>query len=160
MVTIIQTDKATTYYLDGKLHREDGPAIIREDGQMFWFLNGEAITQAQYMEKTNNTATQYIIKNTGGTFYFKDRRMTIYHREDGPAYVGVSGTKEWYLNGKRHREDGPAIEYSNGAKEWWLHNNQVSEEDHKHLTSKEPKINIEGKEFTVSELKALIEKAK
>ena len=31
-----------------------------------------------------------------------------------------TGTKEWYLNGKRHRVDGPAIEYQNGAKFWWL----------------------------------------
>ena len=27
--------------LDGRLHREDGPAIIRTDGHEAWFLNGQ-----------------------------------------------------------------------------------------------------------------------
>ena len=31
----------TCYYLNGKLHREDGPAIIWEDGTLEYFLNGE-----------------------------------------------------------------------------------------------------------------------
>ena len=43
-------------------------------------------------------------------------------------YVSSSGTKEWYLKGKRHREDGPAIEYSNGDKEWW-ENDKLHRED-------------------------------
>jgi hypothetical protein len=27
-----------------------------------------------------------------------------YHREDGPAYIGADGAREWYLNGKRVTE--------------------------------------------------------
>jgi len=42
------------------------------------------------------------------------------HREDGPAIIQSSGTKQWLINGKLHREDGPAIEYSNGSKDWWI----------------------------------------
>jgi hypothetical protein len=80
--------------------------------------------------------TQYIIKNSGGTFYHKDKEMNILHREDGPA-----------------------IEWTNGRKEWWLDDKLVSEEEHKRLIRKEPTITIEGKSFTVEELKALIEKA-
>ena len=56
----------------------------------------------------------------GVKFYFSDREMTIYHREDGPAVKFPDGGKEWYLNGKRHREDGPAVEYSDGDKEWFI----------------------------------------
>jgi hypothetical protein len=51
-----------------------------------------------------------------------------YHREDGPAYEGASGDKEWYINGKLHREDGPAIEYASGYKEWLI-NGQLHRED-------------------------------
>jgi len=80
--------------------------------------------------------TQYIIKNSEGTFYHKDKEMTIFHREDGPA-----------------------IEYTDGNKYWWLDDKLVSEEEHKRLTTKEPTILIEGKAFTVAQLKALIEKA-
>ena len=103
--------------------------------------------------------TQYILKNDNGTFYFKDKEMNILHREDGPAVEGANGSKYWCLNGKRHREDGPAIEYVGGTKEWFLNDKLVSEAKHKKLTTKEPTILIEGKAFTVEELKALIEKA-
>ena len=42
------------------------------------------------------------------------------HREDGPAFEGVDGSKWWCLNGKSHREDGPAIIWADGTKAWWL----------------------------------------
>jgi hypothetical protein len=53
--------------------------------------------------------TEYLIKGTN-----------LRHREDGPAVIAMSGTKEWWVNGKRHREDGPAAIFRNGKKEWWL----------------------------------------
>ena len=31
---------AICYYKNGKIHREDGPAIIKEYGEKRWFLNG------------------------------------------------------------------------------------------------------------------------
>ena len=43
------------------------------------------------------------------------------HREDGPAQVGSDGTKLWCINGKYHRVGGPAIEWHNGMKYWFLH---------------------------------------
>jgi hypothetical protein len=33
-----------TWYRDGKLHREDGPAIIELLGKGYWFINGQNIT--------------------------------------------------------------------------------------------------------------------
>jgi hypothetical protein len=103
--------------------------------------------------------TQYIIKNSGGTFYYKDTEMTILHREDGPASEYADGNKSWWLHGVRHREEGPAVVRINGTKSWWLHGKEVSEEEHKRLTTKEPTITIEGKAFTVAQLKELISKA-
>ena len=80
---------------------------------------------------------QYIkIDEDGNTHYYSDRKMKIYHREDGPAYVGSLGGKTWWVNGKRHREDGPAIEYVNGHKEWYLNDEFVSESEHKRRTEK------------------------
>jgi len=29
------------WFLNGVLHREDGPAVIWADGTKFWYLNGE-----------------------------------------------------------------------------------------------------------------------
>ena len=33
------------WYLNGKIHREDGPAVERADGSKFWYLNGKEIDQ-------------------------------------------------------------------------------------------------------------------
>ena len=57
------------WYRHGLPHREDGPAVERHDGNKYWFINGEL------------------------------------HREDGPAIEYADGTKEWYLNGKLLTED-------------------------------------------------------
>jgi len=41
------------------------------------------------------------------------------HRENGPAFEGVNGYKEWHINGEFHRLDGPAVEYIDGDKYWF-----------------------------------------
>ena len=50
--------------------------------------------------------------------------------------VWSDGDKFWWLNGKIHREDGPAVEYANGTKEWFLNDKEVTQEEHKRMTSK------------------------
>jgi len=38
------------WYVNEKLHREDGPAIITSDGYQAWFINGNAISDAEIIE--------------------------------------------------------------------------------------------------------------
>ena len=103
---------------------------------------------------------QYIrIDRYGSKFYFSDKEMKIFHRENGPAVEWVDGDKRWYLNGKCHREDGPAIECSDGYKSWYLNGVAYSEEDFNKKMKSSKKININGKEFTIEELNNLIAKA-
>jgi hypothetical protein len=64
----------------------------------------------------------------GDKHYYKDKAMTILHREDGPAVEHAGGGKAWYSNGKLHREDGPAIEYADGSKFWFV-NGKLHRED-------------------------------
>jgi hypothetical protein len=72
---------------------------------------------------------QYIkIDEDGDEFYYKDRAMTIRHREDGPAISYRDGAKLWYLNGQPHREDGPAVEHRSGAKYWYKHGKRHRED--------------------------------
>lgn len=52
------------WYLNGKHHREDGPAIECTDGDKIWYLNGKL------------------------------------HRENGPAIERINGNKSWWLNGE------------------------------------------------------------
>jgi len=69
---------------------------------------------------------------SGNKFWYFNGKL---HREDGPAIEGANGDKEWCLNGELHREDGPAIEYADGDKFWYLNGEEVTEEEHKRLTS-------------------------
>jgi hypothetical protein len=36
---VVYSDGAKVWYLNGRLHREDGPAIVRSDGAKYWWLN-------------------------------------------------------------------------------------------------------------------------
>ena len=57
----------------------------------------------------------------GAKYYFKDKEMTILHREDGPAIEWITGSTSWYFNDKRHRIDGPSTNYvDTGAKSWYI----------------------------------------
>ena len=42
----------TRYFIKGTqtLHREDGPAIIRRDGKMQWYLNDQHYTREEWFE--------------------------------------------------------------------------------------------------------------
>ena len=40
------------WYLNGKLHREDGPAVEFSDGIKLWYLNGVNLTEAEFNART------------------------------------------------------------------------------------------------------------
>ena len=39
------------WYLNGKRHREDGPAIEYASGDKFWYLNGVKLTESEFNEQ-------------------------------------------------------------------------------------------------------------
>jgi hypothetical protein len=81
---------------------------------------------------------QYILINEyGNKYYYKDKQMTIFHREDGPAVEYADGDKFWYINGKRHREDGPAMEYTDGAKFWYINGKGLTKKEFLERTAPE-----------------------
>jgi len=41
------------WYLNGKLHREDGPAYEDSDGTKIWYLNGKKLTEADWKRRTS-----------------------------------------------------------------------------------------------------------
>ena len=41
------------WYLNDKLHREDGPACEYPDGDKLWYLNGVKLTEAEFNEQMN-----------------------------------------------------------------------------------------------------------
>ena len=105
----------TTLYKDaqGRLHREDGPAIIWPDGSKFYHIRGKRHREDGPAEEFAN-GTKGWLKN--------DK----YHREDGPAIEVWDGSKEYYIDGKLHRMDGPArILYSELSREWYSERKQI-----------------------------------
>ena len=74
------------WYLDGKLHREDGPAFERANGHKEWYLAG-------YLHREDGPAVE---KANGNKEWYLNGRL---HREDGPAFEFASGSKYWCLNG-------------------------------------------------------------
>ena len=52
---IISPDGEQHWYLNGKLHREDGPAVIHPNGRQEWYLNGQPYTFNAWCDKLNKT---------------------------------------------------------------------------------------------------------
>ena len=50
---IVNSGGDKEWYLNGKLHREDGPAIEYVDGDKEWWLNGKEYTQEEHWELTH-----------------------------------------------------------------------------------------------------------
>jgi hypothetical protein len=103
------------WYMNGKLHRTDGPAVIDHD-EREWWVNGK-------------------LHRTDGPAVIMDRNRKEWrvngelHRTDGPAIVRVTGLgadREWWVNGKKHRTAGPAVEYPGGGVEWWLNGQKLT----------------------------------
>ena len=45
-------DGTRFWYLNGKIHREDGPAVEYADGTRHWYLNDEYLTKAEFLNRT------------------------------------------------------------------------------------------------------------
>ena len=80
------------WYLNGELHREDGPACEFSDGSKEWYLNGKR-------HREDGPACEY---SDGGKEWFLNGKL---HREDGPAVEYSDGDREWYLNEEEFTEE-------------------------------------------------------
>ena len=48
---IVDSDGSKKWYLNGKRHREDGPAVEWADGSKEWYLNGKKLFSRQLNSK-------------------------------------------------------------------------------------------------------------
>jgi hypothetical protein len=88
----VQADKEKTqWFLKGKLHRADGPAVEYANGNKAWYLNGK-------LHRTDGPAIEW---SNGHKEWFLNGET---HRTDGPAVENADGTKEWFLSGKKVTE--------------------------------------------------------
>ena len=83
--TVKVYDNRTEWYLNGELHREDGPAIEYTSGSKFWCKNGK-------YHREDCPACELV---SGTKYWCKNGK---YHRLDGPAIEYAAGGKEWWIN--------------------------------------------------------------
>ena len=79
------------WLLNGKLHREDGPAFEYANGDRYWYLNDN-------YHREDGPAVEYA--DGSRCWYLNGER----HREDGPAVECSDGRRYWFLNGKEYTE--------------------------------------------------------
>jgi len=46
-------DGIKAWYLNGELNRKDGPAVEYPDGTKIWFLNGQKLSEKDWFKKVN-----------------------------------------------------------------------------------------------------------
>ena len=85
----VDDNKTIKWYKDGKLHREDGPAVEYADGIKEWYCSGKLHRgdDLPAVEYPNGDASWWV--------------HGLRHREKGPAVVDLYYGKEWYLNGEK-----------------------------------------------------------
>jgi hypothetical protein len=91
LITSIRGDK--TWFLNGKFHREDGPAIIYPNGDKEWYING-------VLHRDDGPAIE--------TAFGKIKEWYVnglLHRVDGPAIEYSNEIKHWCLNGKEYSQE-------------------------------------------------------
>jgi hypothetical protein len=79
------------WYCNGKLHREDGPAVEQANNDKYWYVNGK-------LHREDGPAIEY---SDGGREWYINGKL---HREDGPAIEWIDGYKEWWVNGKHVKD--------------------------------------------------------
>ena len=89
--TVKVYDVQTEWYLNGKLHREDGPAITHQSGEWGWYLNGK-------LHRDGGPAMQI----EGDEAWYQHGKL---HNTHGPAITYADGSKAWFLNGVELTEE-------------------------------------------------------
>lgn len=57
-------DGYKSWYLNGKRHREDGPAIECADGDKAWYLNGNKVTEEEHKRQTSKVVEMTSVEMT------------------------------------------------------------------------------------------------
>ncbi len=78
--------KNKIWYLNDRIHREDGPAIETETGYFTWCKNGE---------KHREDGPAHI-EPDGTKWWYLHGKI---HRIDGPALEDVYGNDQWFIGG-------------------------------------------------------------
>ena len=62
---IVHVNGDKYWYIDGKRHREDGPAIEYANGYKYWYLNGVEVTEDNVMNPGKELTVAEVSKLLG-----------------------------------------------------------------------------------------------
>lgn len=82
------TEKGTFWLVNGKYHREDGPAVERVTGTKEWYKN-------DLRHREDGPAIEFA---SGDKHYYQNGKC---HRLDGPAIDNADGYKDYWVEGKK-----------------------------------------------------------
>jgi hypothetical protein len=88
----VQDNGDRYWWLNGKLHREDGPSVEYANGTREWYLNGK-------LHREDGPAIEY---SDGSRCWYLNDNL---HREDGPAVEWHTGSRQWFLNDVEYTEE-------------------------------------------------------
>jgi hypothetical protein len=93
----------------GRLHREDGPAVMYGGRHLVVRLGVSGYYESVRLRGPVN-------------LWFRSGQL---HREGGPAIQDIDRSEIWYVAGKLHRTDGPAIISRHSGMQWWCLDGEV-----------------------------------
>jgi hypothetical protein len=109
------SESEISWYLNGRLHRIDGPAVVTVTGTKIWYQHGVKHRSFGGIDMYFPTVKY---SNGNREWWYRGQR----HRDGSPAIINADGHKEWYLYGELHsQDDRPAIKRTSGDKEWYCH---------------------------------------
>lgn len=91
-------DRKCWFNSDGQLDREDGPAVLWNDGVEVWMSK----------DKIHRDGGPAVTRLNGDRVWFRHGRR---HRKDGPAEIKGNGHREWIVDGQLINVDGPTCEF-------------------------------------------------
>ena len=93
----------------GRLHREDGPAVIYGGRWLALHLRVSGLYENVRLRGPAN-------------LWFREGRL---HRDGGVRIQDTGGSELWYVKGRLHRPDGPAIISAHSGMRWWCVDGEV-----------------------------------
>ena len=90
--TVKVHENRTEWYIEGKKHREGGPAVEWNDGDKWWYIEGKK-------HREDGPAVEH---SSGYKAWYIEGKL---HREDGPAIEFSNGDKEWHIEGVNYTEE-------------------------------------------------------
>ena len=107
--TVTVSENGSKFWnLNGKLHREDGPACEYFDGDKFWYLNGEELSEEEFLRKINPIFPELQViedlRVVAEKYGYKRRRIKIkiyfmtFKRLDGAGmtYPEIKNHLRWF----------------------------------------------------------------